>query len=111
MTKWKEGGGGATLADGGWQEWLTNQTERVFDLMDCSLLRIAKTGVDVEFKSGIWNLSQNVDRQTDSKQLAICPVRNLIDGMIHSLTSSVVSHSFDDSIPRKLFSFFSCDFD
>lgn len=98
LTAWQDGGGPPSLPDGSWNDWAATQTERVLDLMDISVLRMAKEGIDVSaylflfglrrrdtdlglsplaFKSALWNLSQNVDRNTGSSSEAfgICPVR------------------------------------
>ncbi|GAA6003370.1 hypothetical protein JCM10207_000301 [Rhodosporidiobolus poonsookiae] len=85
LTDWQDGGGKPTLPDGAWQDWGEAQTERVLDLMDISYLRNAKNGVDITFKSAIWNLSQNVDRTTASKLFGITPC--LTPNMIPYLTN------------------------
>lgn len=46
LTAWVDGGN-ARLLDGGWIDWITTQTERVYDLIDISGLREAKSGVDI----------------------------------------------------------------
>lgn len=73
-----------------WADWAQGQVERVWDLMDISMLRAAVKGVDPSFKSyvryhnllalsnawvhsQVWNLSQNVDRSTGTNKLGICP--------------------------------------
>ncbi len=77
------------------------QVERVWDLMDISLLRSATKGVDppikrqspvfpffssVHFYVGkFWNLSQNVDRTIGSNKVGICPC--LTPSMIPYITN------------------------
>ncbi|BGP18858.1 hypothetical protein JCM10213_003513 [Rhodosporidiobolus nylandii] len=85
LTDWQDAGGKPTLPDGAWQDWAEAQTERVLDLMDISYLRQAKVGVDITYKSAIWNLSQNVDRTTASKLFGITPC--LTPSMIPYLTN------------------------
>lgn len=76
------------MPDFAWNDWGVIQVERVWDLMDISLLRAAKEGVDPSFKtqviffsnilsaelffSQVWNLSQNVDRNIGTRP-GICP--------------------------------------
>ena len=43
------------------------------DLMDINTLRQAQKGVDAMYKTVVWNLSQNVDRETGSSRPGICP--------------------------------------
>lgn len=72
LTSWQEAGVCKGL-DWTWNDWLLAQTERVVDLLDISTLRMAKDGVDSGFKACIWNVSQNVDRQTGSGRTALAP--------------------------------------
>ncbi|TXT04994.1 hypothetical protein VHUM_03814 [Vanrija humicola] len=72
LTSWQEAGVCKGL-DWTWNDWLLGQTERVLDLLEISTLRMAKDGVDAGFKSCIWNVSQNVDRQTGSSKTALAP--------------------------------------
>lgn len=72
FTAWEEGGT-CKLSHDGWTDWANPQPERVLDLLDISMLRWAVAGVDPNFKSQVWNLSQNVDRNTDSSKPGICP--------------------------------------
>ena len=67
LTSWEEGrhpssssiftladlvtGGTCRLPDFAWQDWGVRQVERVWDLMDISLLRSAKIGVDPSYKT------------------------------------------------------------
>ena len=50
LTGWEEGGQ-CKLPDFAWNDWGIGQVERVWDLMDISVLRDAKKGVDPSFKS------------------------------------------------------------
>lgn len=75
--------------------------ERVWDLMDISILRAAVKGVDPSFKtyvwylnrlvlsyvvySQVWNLSQNVDRSIGTNKVGICPC--LTPSMIPYITN------------------------
>jgi hypothetical protein len=72
LTSWQEAGICKGL-DWTWNDWLLTQTERVLDLLEISTLRMAKDGVDSGFKACIWNVSQNVDRQTGSGRTALAP--------------------------------------
>ena len=62
-----ESQGHATLPDFAWHDWGKAQVERVLDLMDINMLRMAKKGTDPNYKTLVWNLSQNVDRDTMGK--------------------------------------------
>ncbi|KAG2365027.1 hypothetical protein BDR07DRAFT_1449967 [Suillus spraguei] len=84
LTSWEEGGT-CRLPDFAWQDWGIRQVERVWDLMDISLLRSAKIGVDPSYKTLVWNLSQNVDRSTGSSKTGICPC--LTPSMIPYITN------------------------
>lgn len=84
LTSWKEAGVCKGL-DWTWNDWLSTQTERVLDLLEISTLRMAKDGVDSGFKACIWNVSQNVDRQTGSGRTALAPC--LTPNMIPWVTS------------------------
>ena len=72
LTSWQEAGVCKGL-DWTWNDWLLSQTERVLDLLEISTLRMAKDGIDSGFKACIWNVSQNVDRQTGSNKTALAP--------------------------------------
>ena len=72
LTSWQEAGVCKGL-DWTWNDWLLTQTERVLDLLEISTLRMAKDGVDSGFKACIWNVSQNVDRQSGSGRTALAP--------------------------------------
>jgi len=78
------------MPDFAWADWAQGQVERVWDLMDISMLRAAVKGVDPSFKtyvryhiclvpsnawfhSQVWNLSQNVDRSIGTNKVGICP--------------------------------------
>ena len=66
-------GGGSQLPDFCWQDFAKTQVDRVLDLMDINTLRQAAKGVDAQYKTVVWNLSQNVDRETGSSRPGICP--------------------------------------
>jgi len=72
LTSWQEAGVCKGL-DWTWNDWLLAQTERVLDLLEISTLRMAKDGIDSGYKACIWNVSQNVDRQTGSGRTALAP--------------------------------------
>ncbi|VDC03465.1 unnamed protein product [Peniophora sp. CBMAI 1063] len=84
LTNWGEGHI-TRMPDFGWTDWGKAQVERVWDLLDISLLRSAKLGVDPAFKSQVWNLSQNVDRSTGSSKVGISPC--LTPAMIPYITN------------------------
>ena len=42
------------MPDFAWNDWGVGQVERVWDLMDISLLRSAKKGVDPSFKTYVF---------------------------------------------------------
>lgn len=72
LTQWKEAGVVKGL-DHTWNDWLAAQTERVVDLLDINMLREAMRGVDPNYKSYLWNVSQNVDRSTASGHIGLAP--------------------------------------
>ncbi|THV02481.1 hypothetical protein K435DRAFT_749158 [Dendrothele bispora CBS 962.96] len=84
LTSWDEGGS-CKLLDFAWTDWGVAQVERVWDLMDISLLRDAKKGIDPSYKTQVWNLSQNVDRTIGSGRVGICPC--LTPSMIPFITN------------------------
>ncbi|PCH36338.1 hypothetical protein WOLCODRAFT_166855 [Wolfiporia cocos MD-104 SS10] len=84
LTSWDEGGF-CKMPDFAWNDWGVGQVERVWDLMDISLLRSAKKGVDPSYKTQVWNLSQNVDRTIGSNKVGICPC--LTPSMIPYITN------------------------
>ncbi|KAF5361779.1 hypothetical protein D9756_002318 [Leucocoprinus leucothites] len=84
LTSWDEGGF-CKLPDFAWNDWGVGQVERVWDLMDISLLRSAVKGVDPSYKTQVWNLSQNVDRTIGSGRPGLCPC--LTPSMIPYITN------------------------
>ncbi|KAG5647866.1 hypothetical protein DXG03_007790 [Asterophora parasitica] len=84
LTSWEEGGS-CKLPDHAWGDWGVGQVERVWDLMDISLLRSACKGIDPSYKTQVWNLSQNVDRTIGSGKVGICPC--LTPSMIPYITN------------------------
>ncbi|KAJ3818894.1 hypothetical protein EV361DRAFT_190497 [Lentinula raphanica] len=84
LTSWDEGGFCKMLSFA-WTDWAVVQVERVWDLLDISLLRDAKKGIDPSYKTQVWNLSQNVDRTIGSNKVGICPC--LTPSMIPYITN------------------------
>ena len=95
-------GGFCKVPDFAWADWAQGQVERVWDLIDISMLRAAVKGVDPSFKtyvrdliystlpnhqfhSQVWNLSQNVDRSIGTNKVGICPC--LTPSMIPYITN------------------------
>ncbi|KAI5807569.1 hypothetical protein DFH27DRAFT_651071 [Peziza echinospora] len=72
LTFWQEAGV-CKLPDFAWGDWGLAQVERVLDLMDILFIKGAKTGIDTQFKTQVWNLSQNVDRNSSTGKPGICP--------------------------------------
>lgn len=73
FTRWQESGTISVPEDGS-ASWYRKQSERVKDCIDCSILRKAlpEAGMyDARFKTRIWNLSQNIDRFTDTGLMGI----------------------------------------
>ena len=67
LTGWSESGR-TVLPSFCWNEWCNSQVHRIHDLMDINTLRLAKVGIDGTYKTMVWNLSQNVDRDTMVRQ-------------------------------------------
>ncbi|KAG8902838.1 hypothetical protein FRB99_004034, partial [Tulasnella sp. 403] len=72
LTNWSENGT-CKMQDFAWIDWANAQVDRVWDLMDISFMRGAVEGYDPTYKSILWNLSQNVDRQIGSSVRGISP--------------------------------------
>lgn len=53
-------------------EWANVQVNRIHDLLDINNLRLATDGVDPMWKTMVWNLSQNVDRDTMGRLVRFC---------------------------------------
>jgi hypothetical protein len=70
LTGWSDSGS-TTMPGFAWNEWTNQQVHRIHDLMDINTLRLAKEGIDQTNKTMVWNLSQNVDRDTMGK-LGLC---------------------------------------
>lgn len=74
LTNWMHGVNAASLPDFAWRDWAGAQTERVLDSMDIDYMRLVKRREDANFKTSVWDLSQNVDRSDPTKaKLGICP--------------------------------------
>ena len=65
ITNWVEGGR-CTFPDFGSMSWFNGQVHRVLDSIDINFLRSLHRGFHAEYKFRYWNLSQNVDRETDT---------------------------------------------
>jgi site-specific DNA-cytosine methylase len=63
LTNWSDSGNTA-MPSFGWNEWTNAQVHRIHDLMDINALRLAKLMIDCSHKTMVWNLSQNVHRDT-----------------------------------------------
>jgi hypothetical protein len=50
-------GGYCKMPDFAWGDWAVGQVERVWDLMDITLLRAAKNGVDPSYKTYVVFIS------------------------------------------------------
>ncbi len=60
------------LDDAAWQEWALGQSPRVVELLDLNYLRYAsERDFDMRYKHRNINISQNVDRDTDSRKWGI----------------------------------------
>ena len=73
FTNWQEGGT-MSVPERGNPSWWFHQVERVKDFRECAVLRKAlpKNGMyDAQFKHRIWDVSQNIHRQTDSNPFGI----------------------------------------
>lgn len=84
LTFWQEAGL-CKLPDFAWGDWGLAQVERVLDLMDILFIKGARAGIDTCFKTQVWNLSQNVDRNSSTGKPGICPC--LTPTMIPYLTN------------------------
>ena len=69
-TSWVNGGS-CKMPDFSDLAWSHNQVERVWDTIDISCLRNATRGFDSWFKLRVWELSQNIDRFTDTAPFGI----------------------------------------
>ena len=70
FTEWSDSGS-TKLPGFCWNEWCNAQVNRIHDLLDINALRLATDGVDPTYKTMVWNLSQNVDRDTMGR-LGLC---------------------------------------
>lgn len=73
VTHWAESGA-MLVPETGYIAWFQKQVERVLDTIDAATLRKALPAngmFDAGYKTRIWDLSQNIDRDEDSKQFGI----------------------------------------
>ncbi|KAI9808767.1 MAG: hypothetical protein M1825_003920 [Sarcosagium campestre] len=70
MTAWEDNGS-CKMPDYAWNDWGTAQVERIWDTLEISLLRNARRGFDSQFKTRVWDLSQNIDRFQDTAGFGI----------------------------------------
>ncbi|MCJ1268073.1 hypothetical protein MMC22_007959 [Lobaria immixta] len=65
ITNWVNGGS-CRAPDFWWLDWTRVQVERLWDTFDICFLRNVLRNIDPTYKPRFWELSQNVDRFTDS---------------------------------------------
>jgi site-specific DNA-cytosine methylase len=70
VTHWSESGW-MLPPDNGHAAWYHNQVERVLDTIDAAVLRKALDMYDCRFKTRIFDLSQNIYRETDHRPFGI----------------------------------------
>ncbi|KAI9805360.1 MAG: hypothetical protein M1833_005813 [Piccolia ochrophora] len=70
MTGWADNGS-CKMPDYAWGDWGTAQVERIWDTLEISLLRNVRRGFDSQFKTRVWELSQNIDRFVDTTGFGI----------------------------------------
>jgi hypothetical protein len=66
LTGWSDSGN-TIMPSFAWNQWANAQVHRIHDLMDINTLLMAQVGMDCTYKTMVWNLSQNVDRDTMGK--------------------------------------------
>ncbi|KAI9793644.1 MAG: hypothetical protein M1816_007539 [Peltula sp. TS41687] len=64
MTGWQDNGS-CKMPDYAWADWGVKQVERIWDTLEISWLRNARRGFDSQYKTRVWELSQNIDRFVD----------------------------------------------
>jgi len=73
FTSWQESGS-VVVPDYADKDWHARQVERIWDMQDCSFLRKAlpsSGNYDPQFKTRVWDLSQNIDRFTDTAPFGV----------------------------------------
>jgi site-specific DNA-cytosine methylase len=72
FTGWSDTGNGTSLPGFAWNEWASKQVHRIHDLLEINTLRCAHDGMDPTMKTMIWDLSQNVGRDTMVSLVEFC---------------------------------------
>ncbi|KAG9793295.1 DNA (cytosine-5-)-methyltransferase DMT5 [Exophiala dermatitidis] len=73
------------LEDHAWQHWALAQTERVRDTLDINYLRyVVERDFDMRTKHRNFNVSQNVDRDNDSRQFGVVGCITPRGGLFHT---------------------------
>jgi site-specific DNA-cytosine methylase len=71
MTHWQNNGS-CRFPDFGWIKWAKSQRERIWDTLEIQYLsHAAERNYDMNYKARFFDLSQNVDRDSDTKQWGI----------------------------------------
>ncbi len=70
LTRWSENGA-CHPPEHWWKNWAHYQSDRLREHWDISHLRSAQRGYDSQYKTRVWELSQNIDRSTDTSPWGI----------------------------------------
>ncbi|KAL8930440.1 MAG: hypothetical protein Q9208_000624 [Pyrenodesmia sp. 3 TL-2023] len=70
LTRWTESGA-CHPPEHWWKNWAHYQSDRLREHWDISHLRSAQRGYDSQYKTRVWELSQNIDRSTDTSPWGI----------------------------------------
>ncbi|KAI9846132.1 MAG: hypothetical protein M1838_001391 [Thelocarpon superellum] len=70
LTGWEDNGS-CRMPDYAWGDWGVQQVERIWDTFEISFLRNVRRGFDSQYKTRVWELSQNIDRFTDTTPFGI----------------------------------------
>ena len=73
ITHWQEAGGSVVLRDDWWKGSVMGQQERIWDHLEIAFLRRALDDDDLNYRSRVLELSQNIDRDKDTVSTGLAP--------------------------------------
>ncbi|KAI1611632.1 hypothetical protein EDD36DRAFT_409129 [Exophiala viscosa] len=80
------------MDDSAWQGWVIGQAQRVQDALDINLLRhVAQRGYDMRYKHRNFNHSQNVDRESDSREWGVVGCLTPSGGLFETLRGGPIT--------------------